>query len=49
MSLALAYRAYRDAPSAKKRQSQGKMMEGMIARVKARKTKSRTLPWARNS
>ena len=49
MALALAYRAYRDAPSAKKRQSRDKMMEGMIARVKARKTKSRTLPWARNT
>ena len=49
MALALAYRAYRDAPSHKKRQSRDKMMEGMIARVKARKTKSRSLPWARNS
>jgi hypothetical protein len=48
MALALAYRAYRDAPSAKKRQSRAKVMDEMAAQVRARKTKSRALPWARN-
>ena len=49
MALALAYRAYRDAPGHKKRQSRAKVMDEMAAQVRARKIKSRTLPWQRNS
>ena len=49
MALALAYRAYRDAPSHKKRQSRDRVMEGMISQVRARKTRARTLPWSRNT
>lgn len=48
MALALAYRAYRDAPASKKRQGREKAMEAMISSVRARKTRSKALPWARN-
>jgi hypothetical protein len=48
MSLALAYRAYRDVPASKKRQSQGRSMASSIAAVRARKTRTQALPWARN-
>lgn len=49
MALALAYRAYRNAPSHKKRQSRQRTMDQFTSQVRARKIKSRTLPWARNS
>lgn len=49
MALALAYRAYRDAPSRKKRQSRQRVMDQFAAQVRARKIRSRTLPWQRNS
>ena len=49
VALSLAYRAYRDAPASKRRQSREKLMDAMTAQVRARRIRSRTLPWQRNS
>lgn len=45
MSLALAYRALRDVPRSKRREAVGTRMENMMANVRARKVRSRPLPW----
>jgi len=45
MSLALAYRALRDVPRSKRREAVGARMESMMSNVRARKVRSRPLPW----
>lgn len=45
MALALAYRALRDVPRSKRREAVGTRMESMMANVRARKVRSRPLPW----
>lgn len=48
MALALAYRALRDVPRSKRREAVGTRMESMMASARARKIKSRSLPWSTN-
>ena len=48
MALALACRCLRDVPASKRRASQAKTMDRLTAQIRARKIKSRTLPWKVN-
>lgn len=48
VALALAVRCLRDVPASKRRQTMNGRMDAMMARSRARKIKSKRLPWSTN-